>query len=139
MTPTKLLVGQISIVFAIVLLGLWAATQWAAAMLAYQPRLGAPWFEIAALPVYRPGALFGWWYHYEAYAPAVFNKAGAWVEQKLAILGDIGSDIVTGLKRFLDSLSWTDIFHLGDVWDRAKRIFTDPISRLISFAGMRIY
>lgn len=65
----------------------------------------------------------------------VFNKAGAWVEQKLAILGDIGSDIVAGLKRFLDSLSWTDIFHLGDVWDRAKRIFTDPISRLISFAG----
>ncbi|NGZ08804.1 MAG: DUF4157 domain-containing protein [Nitrospira sp. LK70] len=65
----------------------------------------------------------------------VFNKAGAWVEQKLAILGDIGSDIVAGLKRFLDSLSWTDIFHLGDLWDRAKRIFTDPISRLISFAG----
>jgi hypothetical protein len=65
----------------------------------------------------------------------VFNKAGAWVEQKLAVLGDIGSDIVAGLKRFLDSLSWTDIFHLGDVWDRAKRIFTDPISRLISFAG----
>lgn len=65
----------------------------------------------------------------------VFNKAGAWVEQKLAILGDIGSDIVAGLKRFLDSLSWTDIFDLGGVWDRAKRIFTDPISRLISFAG----
>ncbi|MDF0651252.1 MAG: DUF4157 domain-containing protein [Nitrospira sp.] len=65
----------------------------------------------------------------------VFNKAGAWVEQKLTALGDIGSDIVAGLKRFLDSLSWTDIFHLGDVWDRAKRIFTDPISRLISFAG----
>lgn len=65
----------------------------------------------------------------------VFNKAGAWVEQKLAILGDIGSDIVAGLERFLDSLSWTDIFDLGGVWDRAKRIFTDPISRLISFAG----
>ena len=41
--------------------------------------------------------------------------------------------IVDGLKRFIDSLSWTDIFDLGDVWDRAKRIFTDPIGRLISF------
>ena len=65
----------------------------------------------------------------------VFNKAGAWVEQKLATLGDIGSDIVSGLKRFIDSLSWTDIFDLGGVWDRAKRIFTDPIGRLISFGG----
>ena len=65
----------------------------------------------------------------------VFNKAGAWVEQKLATLGDIGSDIVSGLKRFVDSLSWTDIFDLGGVWDRAIHIFTDPIGRLISFGG----
>src|SRR6185295_18854869 len=28
-----------------------------------------------------------------------------------------------------------DIFDLGGVWDRAKRIFTEPIGRLISFAG----
>jgi type IV secretion system protein VirD4 len=54
MTPTKLLVGQILAVFAIVLMGLWAATQWAAAMLAYQPRLGPPWFSLAGVPVYRP-------------------------------------------------------------------------------------
>lgn len=65
----------------------------------------------------------------------VFNKAGEWVERKLATLGDIGSDIVASLKRFIDSLSWTDIFDLGGVWDRAKRIFTDPIGRLVSFAG----
>jgi type IV secretion system protein VirD4 len=77
MTPTKLLIGQILAVFAIMALGLWAATQWAAAMLAYQPRLGAAWFRVGDLPLYRPWALFPWWYHYEAYAPAVFNKAGA--------------------------------------------------------------
>ena len=65
----------------------------------------------------------------------VINKAAAWVEQKIAILGDIGGDIVGGLKRFIDSLSWTDIFDLGGVWDRAKRIFTEPIARLISFGG----
>ena len=77
MTPTKLLIGQILIVFAIVMLGVWGATQWAAAMLAYQPELGLPWFTLGELPFYRPWALFGWWYHYEAYAPEVFDKAGA--------------------------------------------------------------
>jgi type IV secretion system protein VirD4 len=77
MTPTKLLIGQILVTFAIVVIGLWAATQWAAAMLAYQPELGRPWFELRGLPLYRPWALFPWWFHYEAYAPAVFNKAGA--------------------------------------------------------------
>lgn len=33
MTPTRLLIGQIVIVFGIVLLGIWIATQWAAAQL----------------------------------------------------------------------------------------------------------
>jgi hypothetical protein len=63
----------------------------------------------------------------------VINKAAEWVEQKVAALGDIGGQIVDGLKRFISSLSWTDIFDLGGVWDRAKRIFTDPIDRLIAF------
>jgi type IV secretion system protein VirD4 len=77
MTPTKLLIGQIIIVFAIVVAGVWAATQWAAAMLAYQTQLGAPWFILFHTPVYRPWAIFAWWYHYDAYAPHVFDKAGA--------------------------------------------------------------
>ena len=78
-TPTKLLIGQILVVFAIVIAGLWAATQWAAAMLAYQPELGPAWFMAGSTPVYRPWALFPWWYHYDAYAPHVFDKAGALV------------------------------------------------------------
>lgn len=57
-TPTKLLIGQILVVFAIVIAGLWAATQWAAAMLAYQPELGPAWFMAGSTPVYRPWALF---------------------------------------------------------------------------------
>jgi type IV secretion system protein VirD4 len=77
MTPTKLLIGQILIVFAIVVAGIWAATQWAAAMLAYQPQLGAPWLTILHIPIYRPWAIFPWWYHYDAYAPHVFDRAGA--------------------------------------------------------------
>jgi type IV secretion system protein VirD4 len=76
MSPTKLLIGQILIVLAIMTLGLWAASQWAASMLAYQRELGPPWFLIQGLPVYRPWALFGWWFHFEAYAPEVFDKAG---------------------------------------------------------------
>ena len=76
MTPTRLLIGQILIVFAIVIAGVWSATQWAAAMLAHQPELGGPWLTIGDLPLYRPWALFGWWYHFEAYAPTVFKKAG---------------------------------------------------------------
>lgn len=76
MTPTKLLIGQILAVFAVMILGVWAATQWAAAMLAYQPQLGAPWLMLAGQPIYPPWRLFDWWFHYEAYAPAVFNKAG---------------------------------------------------------------
>jgi type IV secretion system protein VirD4 len=77
MTPTKLLIGQILIVFAIMALGVWAATQWAAVMLGYQVRLGLPWFQFVGFPIYRPWQLFIWWYEYDAYAPLVFDKAGS--------------------------------------------------------------
>lgn len=77
MTPTKLLIGQILVVFAIVIAGVWAATQWAAAMLGYQPQLGPAWYKLLGTPIYRPWAIFPWWYHYDAYAPHVFDRAGA--------------------------------------------------------------
>lgn len=77
MTPTKLLVGQIAVVFAIVILGVWAATQWCAHMLGHQPPLGTPWFVVAGWPIYKPWKLFEWWYHFDPYAPEVFDKAGA--------------------------------------------------------------
>ena len=75
MTPTKLLIGQILIVLSIMVLGLWAATQWAAAMLGYQPQLGAPWFFLGELPLYRPWALFGWW-PTTASAAAIMSSTG---------------------------------------------------------------
>jgi len=75
-TPTKLLVGQILVVFALVLVGIWMSTQWAAAALGYQPQLGQPWFWIGKWPVYLPWSIFPWWYHYDAYAPHVFDEAG---------------------------------------------------------------
>ena len=63
----------------------------------------------------------------------VFERAGAWIEEELETLGDIGGQIRAGIDAFLDSLSWTDVFHLGSVWERAKAIFTRPITRLVDF------
>jgi len=63
----------------------------------------------------------------------VFEKVGTWVEQQIKSLGMIGSAIKQAITQFVDSLSWKDIFDLGGVWERAKRIFTNPIDRLIDF------
>ena len=57
MTPTKVLVVQILVVFAVVIGGLWVATQWTAAQLGYQPQLGAPWFDALRLAGLLPLAL----------------------------------------------------------------------------------
>jgi type IV secretion system protein VirD4 len=77
MTPTKLLIGQILVVFLIVVAGIWFATEWAAWKLAWQPELGSPWFFVGRWPVYHPWSIFPWWYHFDAYAPRIFSKAGA--------------------------------------------------------------
>lgn len=77
MTPTKLLIGQILVVLAIIVAGIWSATQWAAAALAYQPQLGEPWLLFLGMPVYRPWSVFVWWFQFDAYAPVVFDEAGA--------------------------------------------------------------
>jgi type IV secretion system protein VirD4 len=76
MTPTRILIGQIVIVFAIVIAGVWSATQMAAANLGYQARLGQPWFAVLSQPIYYPWRLFEWWYAYDAYAPKIFDRAG---------------------------------------------------------------
>lgn len=63
----------------------------------------------------------------------VFDKVGRWVEEQITSLGMVGSSIKAAISQFLDSLSWSDIFNLGDVWERAKRIFTQPIDQIINF------
>ena len=45
MNVTKILWCQVLAVGAIVLAFLWAATQWVARRLAFQPQLGHPWFN----------------------------------------------------------------------------------------------
>src|SRR5882757_4214215 len=77
MGSTGVLFGQVMIVFAIIAIGMWCGTQWTAAELGYQIRLGAPWFRIHEFPVYYPWRLWEWWYAYESYAPLVFNRGGA--------------------------------------------------------------
>ena len=77
MFPARVYVGQIIAVFAIVIAAIWGATQWAAAALGHQAALGSAWFTVAGFPVYLPWRLFEWWYVYDAYAPHVFEQAGA--------------------------------------------------------------
>ena len=71
------LFGQIAAVFGIVIAGVWGATQWTAAALGYQLRLGSPWFDFFGTPVYHPWRLFEWWFFFDAYAPRVFDIGGA--------------------------------------------------------------
>jgi len=76
MSATKILWGQITTVFLIILATTWGATQYVAWSLGYQPQLGPPWFELLGTPIYYPPAIFWWWYFYEAYAPPIFAKGG---------------------------------------------------------------
>ena len=77
MQATTVLYGQVLAVLAITLFGVWGATQWTAAALGYQARLGAPWFELLGTPVYHPWRLFEWWFVFDAYAPDIFNIGGS--------------------------------------------------------------
>jgi len=76
MSAAKILWGQVLAVFVIILVSVWAATQWTASTLGFQPELGAPWFALFGHPVYRPYDLFWWWFSYEAYAPTIFEQGG---------------------------------------------------------------
>ncbi len=77
MQGTNVLFGQIAVVFGIVIAGVWGATQWTAAALGYQVRLGSPWFDFLGTPIYHPWKLFEWWFFFDAYAPRVFDIGGA--------------------------------------------------------------
>ncbi|MEO6216337.1 MAG: conjugal transfer protein TraG [Sphingomonas sp.] len=78
MSATKILWGQILVVFLIVLGTVWGATQWTASALAYQPELQPVWFMLGRIPIYPPPAFFWWWFSYDAYAPSVF-LTGAYI------------------------------------------------------------
>ncbi|SEE64983.1 type IV secretion system protein VirD4 [Rhizobiales bacterium GAS188] len=72
MSATRVLWGQVTIVLAIVLTTIWAATEWTAWRLGYQPELGMPWAQLGEFPLYPPPAFFWWWFSFDAYAPDIF-------------------------------------------------------------------
>ena len=89
MSATKILWGQVLVVFTIVLASVWSATQWTAAALGHQHQLGSPWFTAFDVPVYPPPAFFWWWFSFDAYAPDIFQR-GAYI----AVSGGFVSIIV---------------------------------------------
>src|SRR5712691_383363 len=76
MSATKILWGQLLFVSVVVLAFLWAATEWTAWRLAFQPQLGPALFSIGHWPVYQPLAFFIWWFKFDAYAPTIFMQGG---------------------------------------------------------------
>jgi type IV secretion system protein VirD4 len=72
MSATKILWGQVLLVFGLILAFLWAATEWTAWRLGFQPGLGRAWLHLLGWPVYPPPAFFWWWFAYDAYAHSVF-------------------------------------------------------------------
>jgi type IV secretion system protein VirD4 len=90
MYATKILWGQILVVFAIVLAAMWAATQWTAWRLGYQPQLGDPWYVVGKQPLYPPPAFFWWWFSFDAYAPRIFFE-GAIITASGGLIAIIGA------------------------------------------------
>jgi len=90
MTPTKVLLGQIIVVFGIVALALSLATQWTAASFGYQAQLGRPWTVLQGVPLYQPWQFFVWWFQFDAYAPDVFQR-GAYVAASGGIVGALAA------------------------------------------------
>ncbi|PQA88703.1 conjugal transfer protein TraG [Hyphococcus luteus] len=93
---TKILWGQIIIVSLVVVGFIWAATQWTAWRLGFQPQLGAPATDILGWPIYPPWSFFVWWYFYDAYAPRVFVEG--------AIIAGSGGIAAIGVAIFLSVL-----------------------------------
>lgn len=96
MGSNGVLFGQIVLVAAILVCGVWFATQWTAAELGYQMRLGAPWFVLHGLPVYHPWRLFQWWFVYESYAPchATFRRPHSVLSARESISEGRGHDYI---------------------------------------------
>ena len=62
----------------------------------------------------------------------IISKVGGWAEAKVRSLGMVGGALKQALSKFLGSLGWTDVLSPGSVWERAKRIFTEPVDRLMA-------
>lgn len=71
-------------------------------------------------------------------AHGIFEKIGGWVDQKLRQLNMVGASFKHAIDKFIDGISATDILWVpgwGDLWEQAKRIFTEPIERIKTFVS----
>jgi type IV secretion system protein VirD4 len=117
-SATKILWGQILIVSLVALLFVWAATQWVAFRLGFQPQLGAPLTALFGLPIYRPWQVFTWWYWYDAYAPRVFMEGAS-----IAGAGGIAAIAVAILLSVLRAREASDVTTYGSArWAGSKDI-----------------
>jgi len=105
---TAILWGQILVVSLVVLVFLWAATQWVAFRLGHQPALGSPLIEVFGWPLYSPWDFFVWWYWYDAYAPAVFVEGAV-----IAAAGGIAAILVAILLSVLRAREAHDVTTYG--------------------------
>jgi hypothetical protein len=68
----------------------------------------------------------------------IFDRIGGWVDQKLRTLAMVGGSFKSAIDKFVANISATDILWVpgwGDLWESAKRIFTEPIERIKTFVG----
>jgi type IV secretion system protein VirD4 len=89
MPSARFFLVQAAASLLLALAAVWAATQWAAAMLGYQSALGLPIVSFDGIAIYAPWKLFPWWLAFEHQAPGIFDKAGL-----IAALGGIAPGLV---------------------------------------------
>ena len=63
----------------------------------------------------------------------IVDRVGAWLTDQLRTLGLAAGAIRDALDRFLRTVRPQDILDLGGVWERARRIFSEPVERVSSF------
>lgn len=65
----------------------------------------------------------------------IFQRAGEWLSERAQELSGIGGSIGKAIDTFLATFKWSDLINPSGLWEKAKRIVTDPIDRVRSFAS----
>lgn len=63
----------------------------------------------------------------------ILDRVATWLEGKLADLRRIGSTLRQSIGRFIEERGLADVGRMGEVWESAKRLFTEPADRLRTF------
>ncbi len=101
MEGNRIFIGSVLSVVVSIFGSIWFATQFVAASLEFDPALGAPWFGVGGVGVFKPWMIFLWDYSYGAYAREEFVKgyliilAGVFVGVLIAVC----LSVIRGRKR----------------------------------------